>query len=188
MTQLWFNLKSSKLTFLMRVMAPLHGGSKTIVKWADDEDDMAKDVICASGAKETIKKQERSLQISSKIANTKHYKEPDRRLFQSFATMRCRRFLLVLAVAMTQLCAISSLASHDNPPKIVSTKGSSQQLPFQDSTRRNFFGLGLTSAFLFGTTIPQPAQAFPNKISNQYDDRPKRRGPQVSENKRFFKS
>jgi hypothetical protein len=45
-----------------------------------------------------------------------------------------------------------------------------------DRRRRDLLiGLGVWSNTVFVNT----AQAFPNKISNQYDDRPKRRGPQV---------
>jgi hypothetical protein len=36
-------------------------------------------------------------------------------------------------------------------------------------------GIGFTSALI----VQSPALAFANKISNKYDDRPKRRGPQV---------
>lgn len=46
-------------------------------------------------------------------------------------------------------------------------------------SRRNLFGLGLSSAVLFGITGEEDvALAFSNKISDKYDDRPKRKGPQ----------
>ena len=46
--------------------------------------------------------------------------------------------------------------------------------------RRNFMALGISSAVLLGTSKNgDAARAFPNKISDKYDDRPKRRGPQV---------
>ena len=46
-------------------------------------------------------------------------------------------------------------------------------------SRRNLLALGVSSAVLLGTTNGDTAKAFPNKISDKYDDRPKRRGPQV---------
>jgi hypothetical protein len=48
------------------------------------------------------------------------------------------------------------------------------------STRRAMIGAGVYSALFFGVTKSDTSHAFPNKISTMYDDRPKRRGPQVS--------
>lgn len=45
-------------------------------------------------------------------------------------------------------------------------------------SRRNVLSVGISSAFFSGITSNDRAQAFDNKISTKYDDRPKRRGPQ----------
>lgn len=45
-------------------------------------------------------------------------------------------------------------------------------------SRRNVFSTSIASAFAAFVIVPKSAQAFPNKISDKYDDRPKRRGPQ----------
>lgn len=47
-------------------------------------------------------------------------------------------------------------------------------------SRRTTFGLASSLAALLGVTESDCALAFANKISTKYDDRPKRRGPQVS--------
>jgi len=46
------------------------------------------------------------------------------------------------------------------------------------SSRREILGVGIASimGFITTTSTPQPVQAFDNKISTKYDDRPKRRG------------
>lgn len=54
------------------------------------------------------------------------------------------------------------------------------QLPKDGINRRNALGFGLSTAF--GLTVAPPdAFSFENKISNQYDDRPKRRGSKPPE-------
>jgi hypothetical protein len=58
------------------------------------------------------------------------------------------------------------------------TKGSPAE-NIQSISRRNVFGLAISSAMMLGITKDDEALAFANKISTQYDDRPKRRGPQV---------
>ena len=44
-------------------------------------------------------------------------------------------------------------------------------------SRRHIIEVAVASAFALGE---RKANAFDNRISNKYDDRPKRRGPQVS--------
>ena len=46
-------------------------------------------------------------------------------------------------------------------------------------SRRGLISAGLAGLFLLETNN-SPANAFDNKVSNQYDDRPKRRGSKVS--------
>jgi len=47
------------------------------------------------------------------------------------------------------------------------------------TSRRNLISIGISSAVFFG--FNNAVLAFPNKISDKYDDRPKRRGPQPSD-------
>lgn len=51
----------------------------------------------------------------------------------------------------------------------------------RDTNRREILACGVASLFgiLTGTSFPDSTFAFENKISTQYDDRPKRRGAKV---------
>lgn len=78
----------------------------------------------------------------------------------------CFLFILLLAVA----AALST-----EPPRPV------QQSAQQQPNRRGFLSASLgfvVTATGAATFVPPPACAFENKISDKYDDRPKRRGPQ----------
>ena len=62
---------------------------------------------------------------------------------------------------------------------------SEPKTPMQQAmSRREIFSAGMAGMFLLGSN--NPAQAFDNKISNKYDDRPKRRGSKVREFRVFF--
>ncbi|CAB9503082.1 Protein of unknown function (DUF1499) [Seminavis robusta] len=78
-----------------------------------------------------------------------------------------RRSNLFLVLPLATFHAATSLSS-SKPKSAVKTP--------PEMNRRDLFGIGLVStALLFGG---DSAEAFPNKISTKYDDRPKRRGPQ----------
>jgi uncharacterized protein (DUF1499 family) len=68
---------------------------------------------------------------------------------------------------------------HSLLPQEPPSSFSSPPSPSSLSRRDAFASLVWTAAsFLAVTAVhPEPASAFPNKISNKYDDRPKRRGP-----------
>ena len=87
-----------------------------------------------------------------------------------------RRFLFPVLVGLSLL----STATFG----LVPANGNDHMLSKALSSRRDALaatvvglGFGLSSAFIGLSS--SPANAFDNKISNKYDDRPKRRGPQV---------
>lgn len=68
---------------------------------------------------------------------------------------------------------IDSIEKHAPSPNLGTTTSSTS------TTRRQALLTGFSSAVVFGWISPQDAaNAFPNKISTKYDDRPKRKGPQ----------
>jgi uncharacterized protein (DUF1499 family) len=93
-----------------------------------------------------------------------------------------------LAIILTFLSATSSNAftTHNNNPSACRGRGLHSQLNAHENnndinSRREYLtkSLATLSLILSTTTIlPAKSNAFENKISNQWDDRPKRRGPQ----------
>ena len=84
-------------------------------------------------------------------------------------------FLLIGLAAQTHVDGLAQPLSSDS--KATAGIPASSEA---STSRRNLFALGISSAILLGTSGVDAAEAFSNKISDKYDDRPKRRGPQVS--------
>lgn len=92
--------------------------------------------------------------------------------------MRYSAFLFLFVELVVQTL-VEGLAqplrdTRSNPAAIISASSEAS------TSRRSLFALGISSAILLGTSDGDAAEAFSNKISDKYDDRPKRRGPQVS--------
>jgi hypothetical protein len=64
-----------------------------------------------------------------------------------------------------------------NNIKLPVNKPLSNLVPENKMSRRGVMAFGFSSIFLLG--VAEDAHAFPNKISDKYDDRPKRRGSMV---------
>lgn len=86
--------------------------------------------------------------------------------------------LLVLIQSLFQYCAALTnvrSAHHRHTKKLVR----SQEMMNEDVNRRGMISIALAfPALLVTPFLENQAVAFDNKVSNKYDDRPKRRGPQ----------
>jgi len=98
---------------------------------------------------------------------------------QASSTMKCvYSQLLPLCVVVAVLIASSMAFSSSSVSRARRSPTSrfSTKTDHDGSSRRELLAHGLLSLAFLGTT--QPSNAFSNKISDAYDDRPKRRGPQ----------
>ena len=90
-----------------------------------------------------------------------------------------KTLIFVVLTGLVNALAPGFLTTERQPiPKTAVDLKTSVEAP-DPTSRRSCLGV-LASASLALVTAPA-AQAFDNKISNKYDDRPKRRGPKVSE-------
>lgn len=98
---------------------------------------------------------------------------------------RCYSSLFILTLVASIAHGFLLLPSHSTAttltkssiPIMASTNGDTEPYSSNTISRRQMSFATLPILLTGLLAPPTPAQAFPNKISDQYDDRPKRRGP-----------